>query len=109
VQNVCRDSSAFHSTKNEVAAHAKGIKRVCIPNRSTKNPERRREQKTRWFRQGQKWRTGCEGRISVVKHRHGLTRSRYNGEDGMQRWVGLAVIADNVINISRILARRFTT
>ena len=48
-----------------------GVKRVCIPNRSTKSAERRREQKKRWFRNGQKWRTGCEGRISVVKRRQG--------------------------------------
>jgi integrase len=27
--------------------------------------------KTRWFRAGQRWRTGCEGRISVLKRRHG--------------------------------------
>src|SRR5207342_3192743 len=51
-------------------------KRVCIPNRSTKSPERKREQKKRWFRNGQKWRTGCEGRISVIKRRHGLSRCR---------------------------------
>jgi len=49
--------------QNEAAAKAKGVKRVCIPNRSTKSIERRREQKKRWFRNGQKWRTGCEGRI----------------------------------------------
>ena len=64
---------------------AKGVKRVCIPNRSTKSPERRREQKKRWFRHGQKWRTGCEGRISVVKRRHGLNRCRYKGDAGMKR------------------------
>ena len=69
--------AAFYSAKNEAAAIAKGVKRVCIPNRSTKSPERRREQKKRWFRAGQKWRTGCEGRISVVKRRHGLNRCRY--------------------------------
>jgi hypothetical protein len=57
---------------NERAAKAKGVKRVCVPNRSTKSPARRREQKKRWFRQGQKWRTGCEGRISAVKRRSGL-------------------------------------
>ena len=57
--------AAFYSAKNEAAAKAKGVKRVCIPNRSTKSPERKREQKKRWFRNGQKWRTGCEGRISV--------------------------------------------
>ena len=37
--------AAFYSAKNEAAAKAKGVKRVCIPNRSTKSKERRREQK----------------------------------------------------------------
>ena len=74
--------------------------------RSTKSPERRREQKKRWFRQGQKWRTDCEGRISVVKRRHGLNRCRYKGDAGMKRWVGLGVIADNLINIGRAMAKQ---
>jgi IS5 family transposase len=98
--------AGFYSAKNEAAAKAKGVKRVCIPNRSTKSPERKREQKKRWFRNGQKWRTGCEGRISVVKRRHGLNRSRYKGDAGMQRWVGLGVIADNLVNISRVIAKQ---
>jgi len=98
--------AAFYSAMNEAAAIAKGVKRVCIPNRSTKSPERRREQKKRWFRAGQKWRTGCEGRISVVKRRHGLNRCRYKGDAGMQRWVGLGVIADNLINIGRAMAKQ---
>jgi hypothetical protein len=50
--------AAFYSGKNEAAAKAKGVKRVCVPNRSTKSPERKREHKKRWFRNGQKWRTG---------------------------------------------------
>src|SRR5204863_3196700 len=95
--------AGFYSAKNEAAAKAKGVKRVCIPNRSTKSPERKREQKKRWFRDGQKWRTGCEGRISVVKRRHGLTRCRYKGLVGMNRWVGLGVIADNLVNIGRAI------
>lgn len=98
--------AAFYSAKNEAAAKARGVKRVCIPNRSTRNPERKREQKKRWFRDGQKWRTGCEGRISVVKRRHGLSRCRYKGEAGMKRWVGLGVLADNLVNIGRAMAKR---
>jgi IS5 family transposase len=98
--------AAFYSAKNEAAAKAKGVKRVCIPNRSTKSPERKREQKKRWFRNGQKWRTGCEGRISVVKRRHGLDRCRYKGYVGMNRWVGLGVIADNVVNIGHVIERQ---
>jgi transposase, IS5 family len=98
--------AGFYSAKNEAAAKTKGVKRVCIPNRSTKSQERKREQKKRWFRKGQKWRTGCEGRISVIKRRHGLNRSRYRGEAGMKRWVGLGVIADNLVNISRVMAKQ---
>jgi transposase, IS5 family len=97
--------AAFYSNRNEAAAKAKGVKRVCIPNRSTKSTQRRREQRKRWFRNGQKWRTGCEGRISVVKRRHGLDRCRYRGFVGMQRWVGLGVIADNIINIGRTMEK----
>jgi len=98
--------TAFYSAKNEAAAKAKGVKRVCIPNRSTKSPERKREQKKRWFRNGQKWRTGCEGRISVAKRRHGLRRCRYKGYVGMHRWVGLGVIADNLVNIGRAMEKQ---
>jgi IS5 family transposase len=85
---------------------AMGVKRVCIPNRSSKCRERKREQKKRWFRNGQKWRTGCEGHISVVKRRHGLDRCRYKGFDGMNRWVGLGIIADNVVNIGRAIEKQ---
>jgi transposase, IS5 family len=98
--------AAFYSAKNEVAAKAKGVKRVCIPNRATKSFERKREQRKRWFRNGQKWRVGCEGRISVVKRRNGLERCHYKGFVGMNRWVGLGVIADNVVNIGLAMGRQ---
>ena len=98
--------AAFYSAKNEAAAKARGVKRICIPNRSSKSLERKLEQRKRWFRNGQKWRTGSEGRISVVKRRHGLDRCRYKGYLGMNRWVGLGVIADNLINISRALDKQ---
>jgi IS5 family transposase len=106
VPRLVAGDAAFYSSNNESAAHDKGVKRVCIPNRSTKSVERKREQKKRWFRAGQKWRTGCEGRISVVKRRHGLNRCRYKGDPGMKRWVGLGVIADNLINIGKVMAER---
>jgi transposase, IS5 family len=98
--------AAFYSSKNEAAAHEKGVKRVCIPSRNTKSADRKREQKKRWFKQGQKWRTGCEGRISVLKRRHGLRRCLYKGNCGMKRWVGLGVNADNLHHLGTVLAAR---
>jgi transposase, IS5 family len=96
--------AGFYSQANEEAVQAVGVKYVSIPNRNTRSAERRRWEKQRWFKKGQKWRTGCEGRISVLKRRHGLSRSRYRGLEGMRRWVGLGVIADNLINLGRHLA-----
>ena len=106
VPRLVATDAGFYSARNEAAAKAMGVKRVCIPNRSSKSPERKREQKKRWFRNGQKWRTGCEGRISVVKRRNGLDRCRYRSDDGMQRWVGLGVISDNLLNIGRVISAR---
>jgi IS5 family transposase len=77
---------------------------VAIPNRSTKSAQRNRLEKKRWFRNAQKWRTGSEGRISLLKRRHGLNRCRYKGLPGIKRWIGFGVIADNLINIGHALA-----
>jgi IS5 family transposase len=94
----------FFSAANEAQAEEMGVKRVSIPSHATKSPARKQRQKQRWFKKLQKWRTGCEGRISVLKRRHGLERCRYKGPDGMKRWVGLGVIADNLIHIGSHLA-----
>jgi transposase, IS5 family len=96
--------AGFFSGQNEATAHARGVKRIAIPNRSTKSAERKKLQKKRWFRNAQKWRTGSEGRISLLKRRHGLNRCRYRGQSGMKRWVGLGCIGDNLINMGRSLA-----
>jgi transposase, IS5 family len=89
----------FFSAANEAKAEEMGVRRVSIPSHATKSVARRQGQKQRWFKKLEKWRTGCEGRISVLKRRHGLQRSRYKGLNGMKRWVGPGVIADNVIHI----------
>jgi IS5 family transposase len=96
----------FFSAANEAAAEKLGVKRVSIPSNGTPGKQRKEKQKKRWFKKLQKWRTGCEGRISVLKRRHGLQRSRYKGLGGMKRWVGLGVIADNLIHIGVHMAAK---
>ena len=104
VPHLLTADAAFFSHRNEAGAHSQGVRRVAIPNRSTKSADRKKLEKQRWFHNAQKWRTGCEVRISLLKRRHGLNRCRYKGQDGMKRWVGFGVIADNLINIGRALA-----
>ena len=109
VPRTAAADAGFYSARNEAAAQQMGVEQVAVPNWSTKSEERKRHQKKRWFRNAQKWRTGGEGRISVLKRRHGLNRCRYKGQAGMKRWVGLGVIADTLINLGRGLVARLVT
>jgi len=106
IPDLVAADAGFYSASGEKTVHRMGVKKVSIPNRSTKSAARRKLQKTRWFKNGQKWRTGCEGRISVLKRRHGLNRCRYKGDDGMKIWVGLGAICDNLITMGRYLQEK---
>jgi IS5 family transposase len=96
--------AGFFNNDNESGAKEAGVKKLAIPSKKTRSPARLAHQRQPWFRRAQRWRVGCEGRISVLKRRHGLFRSRYRGSHGMERWVGLGVIADNLINIVKASA-----
>lgn len=93
VPDLAAGDAGFYSIAGEKAAPELGVAHVSVPNRQTKSAERRKLEKQRWFKQGQKWRTRCEGRISVLKRRHGaepLPRQRRPrhvalGRDGRHR------------------------
>lgn len=99
----------FASAANEEAALTRGVRHVVLPRSGRKTEARRTYERQRWFRRGQRWRVGCEGRISVIKRRHGLRRCRYHGPDGTARWVGLGVIANNLVSTAAFAAARATT
>jgi IS5 family transposase len=86
--------AGFASRANEQAAHGRGVRTVVLP-----GP--RRNGRSRVVRAALTWRTGCEARISALKRRHGLRRCRYRGLLGMERWVGLGVIANDLLVLGR--------
>jgi transposase, IS5 family len=106
VPRLVAADAGFYSQNNERSATEMGVGYVAIPNRRSRSEQVRKRQKTRRFRRAQAWRTGCEGRISVLKRRHGLARCRYRGVDGMNLWVGLGVIANNLVAIARVQMKR---
>jgi IS5 family transposase len=106
VPHLATADAGYYSRAQEQAVEEKGVKWVAVPNRNTKSAERKKKEHSRWFKKAQRWRTGCEGRISVLKRRHGLTRCRYHGVEGMKRWVGLGVMADTLISVGNVLAAR---
>ena len=84
----------FASRTNERAAQERGVRHVVLPRQP-------RETRSRAARAALRWRTGSEGRISALKRRHGLRRCRYRGASGMQRWVGLGVLANDLLVLAR--------
>jgi len=106
VPQLAAADAGYYSRAQEQAVEAKGVKWVAVPNRNTKSTAQKKKQHSRWFKKAQAWRTGCEGRISVLKRRHGLRRCLYRGAEGMKRWVGLGVMADTLISMGKVLAAR---
>jgi IS5 family transposase len=107
--DIAAADRGFASAANEEAAIARGVRRVILPRAGRKTPARRAHERQRWFRRGQRWRVGCEGRISVIKRRHGLRRCRYRGADGTARWVGLGVIVNNLRSTAAFMNKRATS
>jgi len=85
---------SFASRRNERAAQERGVRHVVLPHQV-------RETRSRLARAALRWRTGSEGRISTLKRCHGFRRCRYRGEHGMRLWVGLGVIANDLLVLGR--------
>jgi len=95
---------SLSSPENERLARELGVERICLPKRGRKGEGRKRLERGGWFRRGQRFRAGIEGRISVLKRKHGWDRCRNRGEEGFERWIGLGVIANNLGVMARALA-----
>lgn len=98
----------FYSAANEELAHKKGVKRVALAARGKLSQHRRELQKQRWFRRALRWRAGIEAEIATLKHRFGMARACYKGEEGFKRAVSWSVIANNLVMIARFKRRRQT-
>lgn len=89
---------------NERYAEQIGVRRVILPQPGHRSEQRCRHERQRWFRRGRHYHAGVEGRISVLKRKHNLDRCLNHGEVGMERWVGLGIIAGNLAVMGRSLA-----
>jgi len=56
---------------------------------------RQQPESRRTTRRLQRYRTGAEGRISHLKRRYGIDRSRLKGDEGQQIWTEWAILAYN--------------
>jgi IS5 family transposase len=82
-----------------------GVKTVAIPRKGQPGQARQRIEHGRGFRELIKWRTGCEGRISHLKHRYGWARTGLTGREGTATWCGHGILAHNLVKITGLAAQ----
>ncbi len=94
------------SPENERLARRLGVEQIVLPQRGRRTAEREAHEKERWFKKGQRFRNGIEGRISVVKRTVQLKRCPYRGLNGFERWIGWGILVANLVIIARALHKR---
>jgi transposase, IS5 family len=97
----------FFSEKNVTRCEQVGVTVVCIPQRGGKRtPEREAFEKSAAFKEGQRFRAGIEGRISVLFRGRGMKRCLAEGRERFELLVGAAVLANNLMRIASLLTQR---
>jgi len=97
----------FFSEQNVTACVRGAVKTICIPQRGgSKTPPRQAYERSVAFKQGQRFRAGIEGRISVLMRGRGMKRCRAEGAERFTLFVGAAVLANNLMILARLLAKR---
>jgi IS5 family transposase len=92
----------LYSQANEDWLKDSGVKQASIPKRGKISGERRSYQKQSWFKRLQRFRAGIEARISLLKRKFGLKRSRLRGSPGVNIWVGQGIFTHNLWQAARI-------
>jgi transposase, IS5 family len=97
----------FFSETNVKSCKQKGVKVVCIPQRGGKKTAKRKAyEKSPAFKEGQRFRAGIEGRISVLFRGRGMKRCLAEGRQRFELLVGAAVLANNLMRIAAMLSKR---
>src|SRR5262249_2307880 len=90
-----------HSADTAPQLTAAGVKLVAIPAVGKLSAEQKTVQQSRRWKRGYRWRAGIEGRIASLRRDFGWRKSAYHGPDGVERWLGLGVMASNLRRIAR--------
>ena len=97
----------FYTPDNVAQCGAEGVKLECIPFRGGgRSPEREAHQKSPAFKKGQRFRAGIEGTISVLFRGRGMKRCMSEGLERFEVFVGVAVLANNLMRIAALLSKR---
>lgn len=107
---VLAGDRGFHETVGCETVRRRGVKLVAIPQRGgKKTAEQESFEKSRPFKQAQAFRSGIEGRISVLFRGRGMKRCLWSGRERFELFIAAAVLANNLMVIAARLQKRTKT
>jgi IS5 family transposase len=107
VPKVFSADRGFFSKDNIEYCTKAGVELVCIPQRGGKKTAVQASfEKSPIFKNGQRFRAGIEGRISVLFRGRGMKRCLAEGRERFELLVGAAVLANNLMVIARLLMEK---
>jgi IS5 family transposase len=99
----------FHDVAGCDELRRLGVKLVAIPQRGGKrSTEQEKFENSRVFKQAQAFRSGIEGRISVLFRGRGMKRCLWSGSQRFELFIAAAVLANNLMVIAARLRKHKT-
>jgi len=100
--NLAATDKGFYTSMNQIADLEKKITTVSIAKKGRRTAAEYRRETSQKFIDGQRFRAGCEGSISVLKRAFKLGRCLFKGFKNYAASVGLAVLCYNLVLLTRL-------
>ena len=99
---VLATDKGFYKSKEQLKTLSKKIKTVSICKKGSRTAEEKERESTAEFKDGQKFRAGSEGSISVLKRAYKLKRCLFKGYKNFAVSVGCAVFCHNLVLLTQL-------
>lgn len=90
----------FYSKDNLQELRKLGVQKIGIPKIGRLKPQEKKRQKSKWFRELQRFRCGIEAGISMLKRHFLLGDVRVRGTSSTAIWTGFAILSYNLWQLS---------
>jgi len=106
-ESVATDRGFYDSSgESEEKLAAAGVRNISIPARGYKDGRRKRKEKSKIFRELQRWRAGQEAKISHLIRTFGVGKSLMRGTVGASIWLLYGAFAGNLWQMARLMAEK---
>ena len=100
--DVLATDKGFYENMKQIMKLEKNIVTVSICKKGRRNQQEYERESTEEFKDGQRFRAGCEGSISVLKRVFNLGRCLFKGFKNYAASVGCGIFCHNLVLLTRL-------